>query len=472
MQLTPNTISQSSLSVPPVQMTRSHTAPRASEAFQSRDRSPYPNLNLATRACTFDDRTALDASYTCNNMTGHRTMETRQVPRANTIRDSEDEGSTGISPLKHGDGNQHANSDQQAQSFVLDTKQPTTSTPRYLSVCSVVVEHPKRGWVELCCSLCGANCTPNPPRFMNGVRGIARHLLHKHKSSFEGPTEFVLEKCVLRELKEDEVENIQKEFQAGNQPIPFRYDTRQVETVTEQRKHNTYPSNGQYPRESEVDSVLGDTIDTLHNGKESGPVISRKKAAATQGGAMPDTTYSLKPFQMLEDWPTVVLREDGTWVELRCPECGTNVSQNDQFIKGAYGFARHLELVHPESVDHDEFPKGRITTLKSRWAVQRCSTWGNAEWSLEDIRSRRRNVVKIKEPAVISQPKRIVKTAGIKRARSPSVGDQKGLVEAGCFAGICPCTLSGHRCGAEICDLIQLCLVSIYVSSCSNNRSI
>jgi hypothetical protein len=415
---------------------------------------------IAARVCSFDDRRIDDTRRTADSIAGHTMIGTTEFPHEFTVQDSESEVSVGDPPFRANDESRHTQNGQHTQNFVLDTKQPSRSTARYLSVCPVIVEHSKRGWVELCCSLCGANCMKHPDRFMSGVRGIARHLSHKHEEDVKDSTKFTLDECVLRELQPHEVENIQKEFQSGKQPIPFRYSTQQVETFTEQGKqHNHSPIDltGIIP---ERDSVLGDMTDMPNIEIDSKLAMSQKNAVSTKAGALPDMIDIPKPFQMLDDWPTVVLREDGQWVELRCPECGTNVA-GDHFLKGAYGFARHLEMAHPESVDHDGFPSRQRMLLKSRWAVQRCSNWDNAEWSIDDCY--RRSVVKIKRPAATTQPKKIEKTMRIKRARSSSTSDERGPITTAFFATFCPCTLSGHRCRAEICSHIELCVVSIYL---------
>lgn len=74
------------------------------------------------------------------------------------------------------------------------------------------------------------------------------------------------------------------------------------------------------------------------------------------------------------DHPTIVVREDGKWVDLRCPVvgCGANCTSTGSkrkaaYFKGISGLDQHLRRLHDIHA-----PAG---TAKWQWLVQECTKW-------------------------------------------------------------------------------------------------
>jgi hypothetical protein len=72
------------------------------------------------------------------------------------------------------------------------------------------------------------------------------------------------------------------------------------------------------------------------------------------------------PYDWLAKYPTIVMRRDGHWVELRCDVCkGNSLANSDKrFAQGVIGFVRHL------SRGHGIKPPNPSTRLE--WTVKRC----------------------------------------------------------------------------------------------------
>jgi hypothetical protein len=72
------------------------------------------------------------------------------------------------------------------------------------------------------------------------------------------------------------------------------------------------------------------------------------------------------PYDWLAKYPTIVMRRDGQWVELRCDVCGGNSLANSdkRFAQGVVGFVRHLSRGHGI--------KPPIPSQRLEWTVKRC----------------------------------------------------------------------------------------------------
>ncbi|KAK5121749.1 hypothetical protein LTR85_004624 [Meristemomyces frigidus] len=58
-----------------------------------------------------------------------------------------------------------------------------------------------------------------------------------------------------------------------------------------------------------------------------------------------------KSGQYLEHASTIMYREDGSWVELRCSDCGTNMATvSHQLFRGGVAFQKHLATTHQPSM--------------------------------------------------------------------------------------------------------------------------
>lgn len=85
------------------------------------------------------------------------------------------------------------------------------------------------------------------------------------------------------------------------------------------------------------------------------PNLSANSLALSQNGTGP--LKRNRKFRVLADAhfenvesasarPNIVRRNDGTWVELRCPICATNVDEKGSLINGVLGFKDHLIQRH------------------------------------------------------------------------------------------------------------------------------
>jgi hypothetical protein len=72
------------------------------------------------------------------------------------------------------------------------------------------------------------------------------------------------------------------------------------------------------------------------------------------------------PYDWLAKYPTIVMRRDGQWVELRCDVCnGNSLANSDKrFAQGVVGFVRHLSRGHGI--------KPPIPSSRLEWTVKRC----------------------------------------------------------------------------------------------------
>jgi hypothetical protein len=72
------------------------------------------------------------------------------------------------------------------------------------------------------------------------------------------------------------------------------------------------------------------------------------------------------PYDWLAKYPTIVMRRDGQWVELRCDVCsGNSLANSDKrFAQGVIGFVRHLSRGHGI--------KPPIPSSRLEWTVKRC----------------------------------------------------------------------------------------------------
>jgi hypothetical protein len=72
------------------------------------------------------------------------------------------------------------------------------------------------------------------------------------------------------------------------------------------------------------------------------------------------------PYDWLAKYPTIVMRRDGQWVELRCDVCnGNSLANSDKrFAQGVIGFVRHLSRGHNI--------KPPVPSNRLEWTVKRC----------------------------------------------------------------------------------------------------
>ncbi|KAF2672604.1 hypothetical protein BT63DRAFT_131833 [Microthyrium microscopicum] len=174
--------------------------------------------------------------------------------------------------------------------------------------------------------------------FIKGARGMLAHANKSHKVDTYGgrklDSQNILEFCTHRDLNDGDVEAIL----SGQEPLDI-IPVRDAQAVDQQFTAST-------------------------------PKVTKVAAAGITNGHEP--TDSDLPYDWLLKYPTVVLRKDGTWVELRCDICGGNSLANSdrRFAQGVIGFVRHLSRGHgikPERASAGS-SSGRL-----EWAIARCT---------------------------------------------------------------------------------------------------
>ncbi|QDS68423.1 hypothetical protein FKW77_010790 [Venturia effusa] len=87
------------------------------------------------------------------------------------------------------------------------------------------------------------------------------------------------------------------------------------------------------------------------------------------------------PTLCFEHFPSVILREDLRWVDLRCPHCSANtIGSGRKYFQGIKGFMRHITTSHGLS------PPDPSTSWK--WLLDQCSEWSTQpEVDLEKLES-------------------------------------------------------------------------------------
>lgn len=95
--------------------------------------------------------------------------------------------------------------------------------------------------------------------------------------------------------------------------------------------------NSRITQGSQPSSLSADNLVLPQNG--TGPLKRNRKS---EGPA--DAHF--KNVESTSARPNIVRRNDGTWVELRCPICATNVDEKGDLINGVLGFKDHLIRSH------------------------------------------------------------------------------------------------------------------------------
>jgi hypothetical protein len=141
-----------------------------------------------------------------------------------------------------------------------------------------IIPHPKLKdqWIELRCYICQGNAREDG-LFLKGLKGLKRHMQLSHKPHFADLP-----------LKQQ-----------------FSLEASTVRTFTRQ----------------DVEDMLAGKIERVQMitcAKEIGIGKELEVKAEEESGGAGGTTLGDQPFDFLNAWPTVVLREDMVWVEIRC----------------------------------------------------------------------------------------------------------------------------------------------------------
>jgi hypothetical protein len=159
------------------------------------------------------------------------------------------------------------------------SKKPALTLENY----PCIIPHPKsKGqWIELRCYICQGNAREDG-LFLKGLKGLKRHMQLSHKPHFADlplKQQFSLEASTVRTFTRQDLEDML----AGK--------LERVQMITCAREIGT-------GEEAEV-------------------------KAEEQSASCP--TVGDQPFDFLNAWPTVVLREDMVWVEIRCFSVSANL---------------------------------------------------------------------------------------------------------------------------------------------------
>jgi hypothetical protein len=190
--------------------------------------------------------------------------------------------------------------------------------------CPLICHQPTEGTFELCCSFCKGNASQcletNSMDFLSGPQGFYSHIRQAHGA----------------ELKELGRYNMSLETFEQNFIVPNCINRR----------------------------LSFEEVEQVKTAGLSGWLQPAKKAVVSSL----TTNDAMFPTLHPENFPTVVLTRDLKWVELRCPECGTNrVSNRDQKIRGVKGFQQHLTLAHGLRPPNP--------STKWEWAIEKCTEW-------------------------------------------------------------------------------------------------
>lgn len=105
-------------------------------------------------------------------------------------------------------------------------------------------------------------------------------------------------------------------------------------------------------------------LDDLRNGRIPAPV-ARQGTSETLDDSFDQKDDVMVAYVLFPQYPVIIRRADGEWVELRCPDCDGN-SVNGKYFDGVDAFRKHLEREHGHTVPLDEEP--------AEWVVQQCET--------------------------------------------------------------------------------------------------
>jgi hypothetical protein len=152
------------------------------------------------------------------------------------------------------------------------SKKPALTLDNY----PCIIPHPKRKgqWIELRCYICQGNAREDG-LFLKGLKGLKRHMQLSHKPHFADlplKQQFSLEASIVRTFTRQDLEDM-----LGGKIERVQMITCAKEIGTGEEPEVKIEEHGSNRL------ILGD-----------------------------------QPFDFLNDWPTVVLREDMVWVEIRC----------------------------------------------------------------------------------------------------------------------------------------------------------
>jgi uncharacterized C2H2 Zn-finger protein len=200
----------------------------------------------------------------------------------------------------------------------------------YLRHCGCIALDPHGQWVELACYYCGANSASKSngrPGFLSGFVGMRAHILRNHKSELEGKDvgALIWEECAVRRLTHASIQNL----------------------IT---------------GKSGIEVKTGDNVSLAAARKAS---ISENINDDKNSGR---ASNEYKGHDYLVPFPTIVMRADRKWVEIRCYICdGNYLPGRKRFLKGSLGLIRHINKAHR----FRGAAGGQKCSLD--WAVNRCT---------------------------------------------------------------------------------------------------
>jgi hypothetical protein len=169
-------------------------------------------------------------------------------------------------------------------------KKPALTLENY--PCIIPDPKQKGRWIELRCYICQGNAREDG-LFLKGLKGLKRHMQLSHKAHFSDlplKQQFSLEASTVRSFNEQELDDML----AGK--------IERVQMIS-------------CPKETNV-------------GDEGAVKIEDPNSGVAAPGD--------RPFDFLEAWPTVVLREDMFWIEIRC------FSVSTRWIMASMGMSSQL----------------------------------------------------------------------------------------------------------------------------------
>lgn len=165
-------------------------------------------------------------------------------------------------------------------------------------------------WVEIRCYVCHGNQTSTTGLIVQGIKGMATHFQKSHPAIHVGPLGKFLELCTTRTVPASEISRIRS------------WDLRQP--PIELQRFAFPEQNLQFGSDS------SDHSDSTRLSSDPNRKTSRR---STSDNSLPSN---------------IQMNPNGSYVELRCPECGRNARKAvpNTFFDGLRGFNKHFDAAH------------------------------------------------------------------------------------------------------------------------------
>ncbi|KAF2427422.1 hypothetical protein EJ08DRAFT_356887 [Tothia fuscella] len=207
-------------------------------------------------------------------------------------------------------------SEQPQESYPFEIR--TVLDVIHVRLCPIIALHPQNGWVLLHCEFCHGNSTKKGG-YLIGLWGLRQHMTNSHPDLFQvDVTEGSWwDNCQAHTLDIKAIEDIVEDLKAGRSPIELRI----CSNLDLRHAADIYP---------EVQP------DSQENAEPNPPNGLRSVLD-------PNSSRDLSKLVIIE-------HPHHGWVELRCPECGSNTKSKSVNVpmSGILGMRGHLSARHSD----------------------------------------------------------------------------------------------------------------------------